>query len=426
MQSLSRHSNLWPCCFQNGSYILSCNYWERGFSEFPCDFITLFVLCQVYALDIDAGVRESAIMLIQILRRQFLDDTLPSSQNDVPDNSLISPSAVSDSPHKKKRQTFPTNFEAISRDLSSNYTQLTMPVISELFCRLETARSNRQAAMLSILLQWIDHIELVDPFCDLFSSPETLGTSEKGWGSSEATQLLLNNMIYLTAKFSSEHCTEISTLWKSLAKGYPSNLSVILHALFVLVSLSPESFIPVAKHVAEYLLDSCGNHFMLVLMEQLINSGEQFKLTLVRSEIPPYYRWQPIQNENSETPQSIDQLAEHVSQKTGENRPANTEAGESDADPKNPKTDVKTKKPRQLPMPVSLEPARFKLILFLRPMGDIILTWVDSFRHQLNPLRISPDLTWPCFCWATWSVLTMEALIGRATFQYCWMCPLSV
>lgn len=102
-------------------------------------------------------------MLIQILRRQFLDDALPSCQNGANESgngSFLSSSITNDSPNKRKRQTFPTNFEAISKDLSSNYTQLTMPIISELFCRFDSAKTNRQSAMLSILLQWINHVSV--------------------------------------------------------------------------------------------------------------------------------------------------------------------------------------------------------------------------------------------------------------------------
>jgi hypothetical protein len=40
----------------------------------------------------------------------------------------------------------------IVRQLATHYTQLTMPVISELCSRIESARPSRQAAMLSILL----------------------------------------------------------------------------------------------------------------------------------------------------------------------------------------------------------------------------------------------------------------------------------
>jgi hypothetical protein len=180
----------------------------------------------------------------------------------------------------------------------------------------------------------------------------------------EATQLLLNNLIYVTAKFSSEHSKGIAALWKCLAKSYPSNLSVILHILFVLVSLSPEFFIQVAKQIAEYLLDACGNQFVLLLMEQLVNSGEQFKLTLVRSDMPPFYRWIPIQNESSETPQSTDQLADGEKQKIHksiDNQSTDTVEKDADVnasvpcDPKNerPKMDAKmrAKQPRQLPMP---------------------------------------------------------------------------
>jgi hypothetical protein len=256
---------------------------------------------------------------------------------------------VNESPQKKKRPIFPINFDAISRDLSSNYTQLTMPVVSEIFSRFENARSNRQAAMLSILLQWIRQIELVDPFCELTSSAEALSDESKGWGSSEATQLLLNNLIYVTAKFLDEHGSGIAALWKSLAKNYASNLPIIVHIMFVLISLSPEFFIPVVKHISEYLLDSCGNQFISMLMEQLANSGEQFKLTLVRSDIPPFYRWQQ-QSETSDTPQNTEQL--NAAQKNAPET-ENAQNGVIPSDPKNVTENekVRAKHPRQLPLP---------------------------------------------------------------------------
>lgn len=168
----------------------------------------------------------------------------------------------------------------------------------------------------------------------------------------------------MTAKFLSEHSKGIAALWKCLAKTYSSNLSVILHILFVLVSLSPEYFIHVAKQIAEYLLDSCGSQFVLMLMEQLVNSGEQFKLTLIRSDMPPYYRWVPIQSESSETPQSTDQLTDgdkQKAQKSTDNQSTETveredaNNGSVPCDPKNErqKMDAKmrAKQPRQLPMP---------------------------------------------------------------------------
>lgn len=43
-----------------------------------------------------------------------------------------------------------------------------------------------------------------------------------------------------------------------------------------------------------------GERFVSILMDQLNGVGEQFKMILARSEMPPYYRWQPTNTENDE------------------------------------------------------------------------------------------------------------------------------
>ncbi|KAI6214573.1 hypothetical protein M3Y94_00284400 [Aphelenchoides besseyi] len=270
---------------------------KREFPCVPCDFVSLFVLGLVYALDADSSIKQSAILLLQVLRKQFLDDALSPCQSGLADSGNLLLSESQDQIYNDL-SAFPTNFCLMSRQLSSMYTQLTMPIFSEVCCRLESARPTRQSAMLSILLQWIGHIELVDPYSDLYSTDEPQVENGKvGWGSTEATQLLLNNLVYITAKFSAEHEKEIAALWSCLAASYPANLPVIVHIIFVMVSLSPEFFIPVVKRISGYLLCACGERFIVLLMQQLNNSGEQFKFNLIRSEIPPFYKWQQTQND---------------------------------------------------------------------------------------------------------------------------------
>lgn len=49
----------------------------------------------------------------------------------------------------------------------------------------------------------------------------------------------------MTWKWSSDHNNEIAALWKCLASSYSSNLPIILHYFFVMISLSPDFVIPV-------------------------------------------------------------------------------------------------------------------------------------------------------------------------------------
>lgn len=67
---------------------------------------------------------------------------------------------------------------------------------------------------------------------------------KSGWGSTEATQLILNNLLYLTATLSDEHVKEISLLWNTLAISHPANLPIIVNYLFVMASLSPDMLLP--------------------------------------------------------------------------------------------------------------------------------------------------------------------------------------
>lgn len=44
------------------------------FREYPCEFVTMFVLCQVLAADGNSRISDLAVELLHLLKRQFLDD----------------------------------------------------------------------------------------------------------------------------------------------------------------------------------------------------------------------------------------------------------------------------------------------------------------------------------------------------------------
>uniref|UniRef100_A0A915EW74 Cell morphogenesis protein N-terminal domain-containing protein n=1 Tax=Ditylenchus dipsaci TaxID=166011 RepID=A0A915EW74_9BILA len=148
--------------------------------EYPCEFVSLFVLCQVFAEDADPSLQHTATLLLQILRRQFLDNS----------QSPSSPTKHKVSIGKKSFFLGINQSASIINQLSKTYTQLTMPIFSEVCYRIESARHTRQTAMLTFLLKWLKNIELVDPNCEILM-PEINARSGNGWGSEEATQLLL-------------------------------------------------------------------------------------------------------------------------------------------------------------------------------------------------------------------------------------------
>ncbi|PIO53646.1 hypothetical protein TELCIR_25012, partial [Teladorsagia circumcincta] len=152
--------------------------------------------------------------------------------------------------------------------------------------RLEGARSQNRTYLISLLHAWVENIELVDPMAG-----EDACEGPRGWGSEEATQLLLNNLMYLTICLAPDHEHELAELWRALALSFPANLPVILNYLYVVTVLSHEALLPYAKRVSVILAGVVGNRIAALLLEQLSSPVDNARHTLERSDIPPYYRW---------------------------------------------------------------------------------------------------------------------------------------
>ncbi|KAE8737037.1 furry, partial [Frankliniella occidentalis] len=76
--------------------------------------------------------------------------------------------------------------------------------------RFQTARPEVRQLLLQYLLPWLHNMELVDPsvppanplsYFQYYASELTrAGGRREGWGSAEATEMVLNNLFYITAK----------------------------------------------------------------------------------------------------------------------------------------------------------------------------------------------------------------------------------
>ncbi|WKX98706.1 hypothetical protein Q1695_013971 [Nippostrongylus brasiliensis] len=257
--------------------------------DFPCEFISLFVLCQ--AMLGDPNVTDAAVHMIEILKRQFLDNSLAvsSPQLAATGNSIHSTPAVQlRSPVVPCLQShcLPMDQQAVCRNLANAYPHLTITIFSEVSNRLEGARSQNRTYLISLLHAWVENIELVDPMAG-----EDACEGPRGWGSEEATQLLLNNLMYLTIFLAPDHEHELAELWRALALSFPANVPVILNYLYVVTVLSHEALLPYAKRVSVILAGVVGNRIAALLLEQLSTPVDSLRLTLERSDIPPYYRW---------------------------------------------------------------------------------------------------------------------------------------
>lgn len=160
--------------------------------------------------------------------------------------------------------------------------------------------------MLHYLLPWMNNVELVD-FKPLVRRQEDLEEEEnareremmvnsrrwlrgEGWGSPQATTMILNNLMFMTAKVHTHsHCSavtsrvssdgsvfriclftcvpvcfqygdevawsEIENVWTTLADSWPKNLKIILHFLISISGVNSEPSL--LTYVSVLLLGVC-------------------------------------------------------------------------------------------------------------------------------------------------------------------------
>uniref|UniRef100_A0A1S4MZI1 Uncharacterized protein n=1 Tax=Pediculus humanus subsp. corporis TaxID=121224 RepID=A0A1S4MZI1_PEDHC len=187
----------------------------------------------------------------------------------------------------------------LSKQLAQLHPELTMPMFSEITYRFQTARPELRQLLLQYLLPWLYNMELVDPkvppanplsyFQYYANEVNRAGTRREGWGSAEATEMVLNNLFYLTAKFSDEHPKEIEELWTTLCSCWPNNLKVIIRYLLIISGMAPQELLSYTKRVVLYLARSRPDRLLDEMMNEL-QMVETLNCLIERTETPPFYR----------------------------------------------------------------------------------------------------------------------------------------
>ncbi|KAH9630380.1 hypothetical protein HF086_004513, partial [Spodoptera exigua] len=188
---------------------------------------------------------------------------------------------------------------------------------AEITARFQTARTEVRQLLLQYLLPWLVNIELVDPnvppanplsyiqrgfvvshdvvrdnrlFCSQYYASEAGRSGRReGLGSAEATEMVLNNLFYITAKFSDNHPKEIEELWSTLCACWPNNLKVIIRYLIIVSGMAPNELLPYAKRVVLYLARSRPERLLDEMMTEL-QTVETLNCLIERTETPPFYR----------------------------------------------------------------------------------------------------------------------------------------
>ncbi|XP_068599918.1 protein furry homolog-like [Brachionichthys hirsutus] len=270
--------------------------------DYQFDTVVLLNLILFKAADSSRDIYEVAMQLLQILEPKLFRyahklEILKT------DGILTPPSPL---PH-----LYSVSYYQLSEELARTYPELTLPIFSEVSQRIQTAHPGGRQVMLHYLLPWMNNVELVD-FKPAARRPEDCGSGEdeedsqeqetmmvnsrrwlrgEGWGSPRATTMVLNNLMFMTAKYGDEFAwSEIENVWTTLADSWPKNLKIILHFLISMSGVSSDpSLLPYVKRVVVYL----GRDKTMQLLEELmceLELTDPVSSAVTHMDNPPYYR----------------------------------------------------------------------------------------------------------------------------------------
>ncbi|XP_072390599.1 protein furry isoform X1 [Diabrotica undecimpunctata] len=260
--------------------------------EYPCDHYTAIINVTLMNTGCPRQVvRDTALQLLQLLDKRFFGCVGPLAENDLAEGD-------------KGRSTLDTILATtycrsqihLSRQLSLLHPELTMPMFSEITYRFQTARPEVRQLLLQYLLPWLHNMELVDPNIPTinthmyqFYSAEIATERKEGWGSAEATEMVLTNIFYITAKFGDNHPKEIEEIWATLCTSWPNNMKVIIRYLIIVSGMAPCELLPYAKRVVLYLARVQPVRLLDEMMVEL-QTVETLNCLIERTETPPFYR----------------------------------------------------------------------------------------------------------------------------------------
>ncbi|XP_021940399.1 protein furry [Zootermopsis nevadensis] len=263
--------------------------------EYPCDHYTAVINVTLMNTGCPRTlVHETALQLLQVLDKRFFGAVgpLPAEGDTGGDKGRGTLDLLLSTTYCRSQMY-------LSRQLAQLHPELTMPMFSEITHRFQTARPEVRQLLLQYLLPWLHNMELVDPnvppanplsyFQYYATELNRPGSRREGWGSAEATEMVLNNLFYITAKFADEHPKETEELWATLCSWWPNNLKVIIRYLLIISGMAPQELLPYAKRVVLYLARARSDRLLDEMMSEL-QTVETLNCLIERTETPPFYR----------------------------------------------------------------------------------------------------------------------------------------
>ncbi|XP_054710198.1 protein furry-like [Uloborus diversus] len=286
--------------------------------EYPCDHYMAIINVTLLNTGCPRSrIQETALQLLQILDHRFFSCSTSLSvdgETDAVNKNVLLRKKLPQICDVLFSTGYPCTQMQLSHHLAQLHPELTMPIFSEITYRLQTARPPVRQNLLQYALPWLYNMELVDPnitqcsplahlsriqeFCSTETCQSISLDRREGWGSAEATEMVLNNLFYITAKFGDSHPQEIEELWASLCKCWPNNLKVIIRYLFIITGLAPNELLVFAKRVVLFMAKARPEKLLDEMMADM-QTVETLNCLIERTETPPFFRVTSIRKESS-------------------------------------------------------------------------------------------------------------------------------
>ncbi|XP_043929165.1 protein furry homolog isoform X3 [Protopterus annectens] len=290
-----------------GSYQLASGCFKAiaavcGSRNYPCDIITLLNLVLFKASDTNREIYEIAMQLMQILEVKLSAFSKKVSEQ--------KPGSILHGTHESLSPVYSISLEQLSSELARMYPELTLPLFSEVSQRFPSTHPNGRQIMLSYLLPWLRNIELTDngllPPSSSPSTPEEEGEENKeeskqidglkgsGWGSPQATSLVLNNLMFMTAKYADEvPGSEVENAWNALANNekWSNNLRITIQFLISLCAVSSDT--PLLSYIKKVVIYLSRSNTMQTMEELLfeLQQTDPVNPVVQHCDNPPFYRF---------------------------------------------------------------------------------------------------------------------------------------
>ncbi|XP_039986284.1 protein furry homolog isoform X4 [Xiphias gladius] len=290
-----------------GSYQLASGCFKAiatvcGSRNYQSDVVTLLNLVLFKASDTNREIYEISMQLMQILEAKLFMYSKRIAEK--------KPNSILYGTHGPLPPLYSVSLPQLSSQLAQMYPELTLPLFSEVSQRFPTTHPNGRQIMLTYLLPWLGNIELVDcglmlpvftpctSDCDTSSRTTSTGSSNQlrgtGWGSLQATSMVLNNLMFMTAKYGDDlPGPEMENAWNALVSNdkWSNNLRTTLQFLISLCGVSSDTtLLPYIKKVVIYL---CRNN-TIQTMDELIFELQQtdpVNPVVQHCDSPPFYRF---------------------------------------------------------------------------------------------------------------------------------------